>query len=164
MCVAEVCQMEQKENDLKFVPPPAAFKSRFLKTDKSAALKELEDSKSVPTPLLVNTSTAVGLRSLRSTFSPLAKLPENVEVRNGGGAGENGASKADDRLSKNIKAFIDRTDHVANEWRNLGQKRSGSVDRESGGPGSSWSLPKPKPFASHNVRASSVAPASSATQ
>ncbi len=135
--------MASEDDKIKFVPPPA-FKSRFLKTDKSTALKAEEDhSQPLSAPLLANTSTIVGLRSLRSTFSPLAKLPENVEVS--GKAGPPGGDS--DRLSKNIKDFINRTDHVANEWKNLGAKRGGSVDREPGGApmgnDRSWSLARP---------------------
>ena len=130
---------------------PAAFKSRFLKTDRSEALKhEQLSSASGALPGSSSASLASGLRSIRSTFSPLAKLPENVEVK----AGEN------DRLSKNIKDFINRTDHVANEWKNLGnngsqQKRSGSVERGSffdSEPKDNYSWSGIKP------RASSVAP------
>ena len=63
----------------------------------------------------------------RSTFSPLAKLPENVEIKATN-------STENDQLTKNIAAFINRTDHVANEWKALGtdkKKRSGSVERGS---------------------------------
>ena len=131
---------------------PPAFKSRFLKTEKSTALKKQQQADQPTAPLLVNTSTSIGLRSLRSTFSPLAKLPENVEVRNT----EN--PSGDDKLSKNIKAFIERTDHVQKEWNNLGQKRAGSVDRDQQ---SSLYLPKSYHQPSHSVRAASVAPISS---
>lgn len=127
---------------------PAAFKSRFLKTDRSEALKT-ESGAAAPVSLS-SASLALGLRSVRSTFSPLAKLPENVEVK----------AEENDRLSKNIKDFISRTDHVANEWKNLGQhRRSGSVERGSffdkssvseTRDNASWSGIKP--------RASSVAP------
>ena len=131
---------------------PAAFKSRFLKTDRSEALKTELLSSGV-NPGSSSGSLASGLRSVRSTFSPLAKLPENVEVK----------AEENDRLSKNIKDFISRTDHVANEWKNLGSngqhRRSGSVERGSFFDKSSisetrdnysWSGIKP--------RASSVAP------
>ena len=70
----------------------SSFKSRFLKTDRSEALlKELSTASGA------SASTAIGLRTLRSTFSPLAKLPENVEVNPS--TAQNG-----DKLSKNIKA------------------------------------------------------------
>ena len=138
--------MEPDEDfSAKFDPP--AFKSRFLKTDRSEALKQEQNgaSSSASSSGPLNS----GLRSIRSTFSPLAKLPENVEVK---------ANDAD-RLSKNIKDFINRTDHVSNEWKNVGQKRSGSVERGSFFDDyentNSWSM---KPTMS--LRASSVAPVS----
>ena len=84
----------------------------------------------------------------RSTFSPLAKLPENVEIKATN-------STENDQLTKNIAAFINRTDHVANEWKALGtdkKKRSGSVERGSFDDHSASFRP------SLNVRASSVAP------
>ena len=92
-----------------------SFKSRFLKTDKSKALLQ-EQATTVP---LVPTNIAPlpgSLRGMRSTFSPtkLSKLPENVEVK----------PNADSSLSKNIKEFINRTDHVSMEWKTLGQNSS----------------------------------------
>ena len=60
------------------------FKSRFLKTERSAALLKEEASES--SSLTSKAPPVPGsLRSLRSTFSPLARLPENIEVRDGGG-------------------------------------------------------------------------------
>jgi hypothetical protein len=112
-----------------------SFKSRFLKTDRSAALRQDE---------VTNSTTS---RSVRSTFSPLARLPENAEVKN-----KPPTSGVDDNLSKNIKDFINRTDHISNEWQNVGQKRSSSVERGTESSDYSWSA---KPL---SLRASSVAP------
>ena len=112
---------------------PSEFKSRFLKTDKSKAL--LEEQANTAAPLTTNNAPLPGsIRAMRSTFSPLAKLPENVEVKPNA-----------DKLSKNIKDFINRTDHVTSEWQNLGQnsatntarppmphRRASSSDRERG--------------------------------
>ena len=128
-----------ESEDLSFhsvAMPSESFKSRFLKTDKSKALLQ-EQATTVP---LVPTNIAPlpgSLRGMRSTFSPtkLSKLPENVEVK----------PNADgERLSKNIKDFINRTDHVSMEWKTLGQnssrgnsvrppqRRDSSMDRERG--------------------------------
>ena len=122
------------------------FKSRFLKTERSSVLlKEEQEAKSE--------SASRPMRTVynRSTFSPLAKLPENVEIKATN-------STQNDELTKNIQAFINRTDHVANEWKALGtenktKKRSGSVERGSFHDDHSASF---RP--SLNVRASSVAP------
>ena len=144
--------MEDEDFSAKFQPPGGAFKSRFLKTDRSEALKQEQNGAPLAAASASSGPLNSGLRSIRSTFSPLAKLPENVEVK---------ANDAD-RLSKNIKDFINRTDHVSNEWKNLGQqKRSGSVERGSFYTDNdyqgdtSWSM---KPTLS--LRASSVAPMS----
>lgn len=127
-----------ESEDLSFhsvAMPSESFKSRFLKTDKSKALLQ-EQATTVP---LVPTNIAPlpgSLRGMRSTFSPtkLSKLPENVEVK----------PNADSSLSKNIKEFINRTDHVSMEWKTLGQnssrgnsvrppqRRDSSMDRERG--------------------------------
>ena len=134
------------------------FKSRFLKTDRSAALLKEEVSES--SSLTSKAPVPGSLRSLRSTFSPLARLPENIEVRDGGGGGSsNGDSGTNDQLSKSIQAFITRTDHAANDWKNLGSteskpKRSGSVER---GSFEDYSL-SIRP--SRSVRASSATPSS----
>ena len=132
------------------------FKSRFLKTDRSAALLKVEVSESSSRAPPVPGS----LRSLRSTFSPtrLSRLPENIEVRDGGGS-SNGDSANNDQLSKSIQAFITRTDHAADEWKNLGPKeskpkRSGSVERGSFEDYSISMRP------SRSVRASSATPSS----
>ena len=127
-----------ESEDLSFhsvAMPSESFKSRFLKTDKSKALLQ-EQATTVP---LVPTNIAPlpgSLRGMRSTFSPtkLSKLPENIEVK----------PNADERLSKNIKEFINRTDHVSMEWKTLRQnssrgnsvrppqRRDSSMDRERG--------------------------------
>jgi len=126
-----------ESEDLSFhsvAMPSESFKSRFLKTDKSKALLQ-EQATTVP---LVPTNIAPlpgSLRGMRSTFSPtkLSKLPENVEVKPNA-----------DNLSKNIKDFINRTDHVSSDWKTLGQnssrgnsvrppqRRDSSMDRERG--------------------------------
>ena len=108
------------------------FKSRFLKTERSSALlKEESESKSESG---IRPLPPGSVRMFRSTFSPLAKLPENVELKAGNSSGSNTANNNGDQLSKNIQSFINRTDHVANEWKNLGteKKRSGSTERRSG--------------------------------
>ena len=137
------------------------FKSRFLKTERSAALLKEEASES--SSLTSKAPPVPGsLRSLRSTFSPLARLPENIEVRDGGGGVGNSSNgdpaATNDQLSKSIQAFISRTDHAANEWKNLGSadkpKRSGSVER---GSFEDYSLSM-RP--SRSVRASSATPSS----
>ena len=146
--------MASNDHSASFSVP--AFQSRFLKTDKSAALAQSQQ-------LAEQEKQNAGLRSMRSTFSPLAKLPENVAVQNG----------TDGRLSREIANFMHRTDRVASEWKNLGQdksgspvKRGGSVDREPGlGSGDrSWSVIRSQPHhsssLSHSVRASSLAPPS----
>ena len=114
------------------------FKSRFLKTDKSKALLQEQANK---TPSIPQSATALpgSIRGMRSTFSPLAKLPENKILPENDEVKPNG-----EKLSKNIKEFIHRTDHVTAEWKNLGQnnsargahsgphRRAGSTDRERG--------------------------------
>ena len=132
-----------ESEDLSFhsvAMPSEPFKSRFLKTDKSKALLE-EQTKSKP-PIPQSAAPLPGsIRAMRSTFSPLAKLPENRIA----GAPENIAVKPNgEQLSNNIKEFINRTDHVTAEWKNLGQnksvrgaysgphRRAGSTDRERG--------------------------------
>ena len=112
------------------------FKSRFLKTERSSALlKEESESKSESG---IRPLPPGSVRMFRSTFSPLAKLPENVELKGGNGSGNTANTNNNgDQLSKNIQSFINRTDHVANEWKNLGtseksHKRSGSMERRSG--------------------------------
>ena len=135
------------------------FKSRFLKTERSAALLKEEASES--SSLTSKAPPVPGsLRSLRSTFSPtrLSRLPENIEVRDGVGT-SNGDSANNDQLSKSIQAFITRTDHAADEWKNLGPKeskpkRSGSVERGSFEDYSISMRP------SRSVRASSATPSS----
>ena len=124
-----------ESEDLSFhsvAMPSEPFKSRFLKTDKSKAL--LEEQANTTPPIPPSAAPLPGsIRAMRSTFSPLAKLPENVEVKPNG-----------EKLSKNIKEFINRTDHVTAEWKNLGQnnsargaqsgsqRRAGSTDRDRG--------------------------------
>ena len=68
-----------ESEDLSFhsvAMPSEPFKSRFLKTDKSKALLQEQANK---TPSIPQSATALpgSLRGMRSTFSPLAKLPEN---------------------------------------------------------------------------------------
>ena len=67
-----------------------------------------------------------------------------------------------DKLSSQIQSFISRTDHVANEWKNLGSQRATSVGPGGGGglpydDERSMRLPLPAPARNAN-RASSVAP------
>ena len=126
---------QNKTENSSFLPPPS-FKSRFLKTERSEALLQ-EQTTAIGGP------NTVGLhRSIRSTFSPLAKLPENIEIK----------PSSQDRITKNIKEFISRTDHVSNEWREMGSnpKRSGSVE-----PDGDRSMGRPA-----HVRASSMVPPS----
>ena len=113
------------------------FKSRFLKTERSSALLK-EESESKSESLSSRPLPPGSVRMFRSTFSPLAKLPENVELKGGNASGNTANTNNNgDQLSKNIQSFINRTDHVANEWKNLGtteksHKRSGSMERRSG--------------------------------
>ena len=142
-----------------------SFKSRFLKTERSAALLKEETESKSENKKSQQPPPPGSLRSFRSTFSPLAKLTENVELQGGGGgaassssSGGNGNTNNNDKLSKNIQAFIDRTDHVSNEWKNLGStptphRRSGSVERGTFENDHSLSM---RP--SLSVRACSVAP------
>ncbi len=131
-----------------FIPGILPFKSRFLKTDKSTAMRQEESSAAS-----ISASTS---RALRSTFSPLGRLPENG-VASPPPPGD--APAGDDKLSKTIKDFIQRTDHVAQEWKNLGtnadphKKRSSSVTRGE----DSFSSPA-RPVGGY--RASSLAPPS----
>ena len=137
----------------KITPPetqPTEFKSRFLPKHQKER-SPLSPDRSLSTarfsrnPFIAKASLS-SLRENEESSSPLIR-----QKRNGG-----------DKLTEQIQSFISRTDHVSNEWKNLGNQRATSVGPR-GDDGSrflddiSMRLPLPAPARNAN-RASSVAP------
>ena len=126
------------------------FKSRFLPKHQKER-SPLSPDRSISTarfsrnPFIVKASLS-SLRENEESSSPLIR-----QKRNGG-----------DKLTEQIQSFISRTDHVANEWKNLGTQRATSVGprADAGNPwddDKSMRFPPPAPIRNAN-RASSVAP------
>ena len=126
------------------------FKSRFLPKHQKER-SPLSPDRSISTarftrnPFIAKASLS-SLRENEESSSPLMR-----QKRNEG-----------DKLTEQIQSFITRTDHVANEWKNLGTQRATSVGPRGNGGFSydddiSMRLPLPAPARNAN-RASSVAP------
>ena len=126
------------------------FKSRFLPKHQKER-SPLSPDRSISTarftrnPFIAKASLS-SLRENEESSSPLIR-----QKRNEG-----------DKLTEQIQSFITRTDHVANEWKNLGTQRATSVGPRGNGGFSydddiSMRLPLPAPARNAN-RASSVAP------
>ena len=129
---------------------PTQFKSRFL------AKHQKERS-----PLSPDRSVA-STRYSRNPFIAKASLSSLRENEESSSPLMRSRQNGNDRLTNQIQSFINRTDHVSNDWKNLGQQRALSV-----GPAGDdafrderdMSLRLPLPAPQRNaMRASSVAP------